>query len=208
MDPTIIITLSASVCIAIFSSITAPIVLSHRTERMHREDMLEQYRREDLVAKKAEAARIELANSQKAIADQAAKAAHLLLNAQRESIARTDEVARLAAATAASTELKLDQLDLQTKRIHTLVNSDMTAARQEQLDQTRVTVQILERVIALAVSKGQVPEPQDVLDLSTAKESIANLEAILADRMEQMRKVQADQLVNPIEENGAGQGGQ
>jgi hypothetical protein len=217
VDVSVWILVASSICTAIFASITAPLILSHRTEKMHREDQLEQYRREDLVARKAEEAAAilvasqkeiadkaaeaatDLAESQKRIAEQAAVAARLLLEAQQESIARTDEVARLAAIAQAEAGAKLDQLDLQTKRIHTLVNSDMTAARQSELDQTRAMVIVLERVTTLAArTTGASPDPRDLAALEAARSRISDLEAILADRLAQMRIVEAEQKVNPI----------
>jgi hypothetical protein len=59
-------------------------------------------------------------------------------------------------------------------------------------------VSTLERVIQLAHDRGQAPDPEDLEELGTAKASIGNLEAILADRLAQMRQVEADQKVNPI----------
>jgi len=56
VDPAVIVTLVISVAGVIFASITAPLILAHRTERMHREDMLSDYQRQDAVAKAAKEA--------------------------------------------------------------------------------------------------------------------------------------------------------
>ncbi len=203
MDPAVIATLVVSIVVAIFASITAPLILAHRTERMHREDRLSDYERQDKVAAAAAKAAEDLRISQKAIADQAAEAARLLLEAQQESIERTDEVARVAAAEAVKANAKLDQIDLQAKRIHTLVNSDMTAARQSELDQSRAMGVVLRRVIDLAVSTpGVEPDPRDITALRATDTRISELEAILADRLAQMRIVEADAAENPIAEGG------
>lgn len=198
-----VITLTVVILVAIFTSVTAPLILAYRTERMHREDRLSDYERQDEAARllkaeqtaQAEAAQRaadDLVASQGAIAAQAAEAAGLLLAAQRESIARTDEVDRLAAVRAAKTGEKLDQIGAQARRIHTLVNSDMTAARQSELDQTRAIAVVLRRVISMAANHSQDPDPRDVEALEAATRRAGELEAILADRFSQMQEVQAE----------------
>jgi hypothetical protein len=187
----------------IFASITAPVILMLFTSRQHRQDRAADWARED--AK-------ELARKQAAedVAAKAAKAASDLVKSQA-AIARAAEATRLqaaeaarllvrnndrAAAAAEATNSKLDQLDLQTKRIHTLVNSDMTAARQSELDQTRAMTVVLRRVISLAQNTpGAEPDERDVQALEAASLRIADLEAILADRMQQMRIVEAQAAV-------------
>jgi hypothetical protein len=109
-------------------------------------------------------------------------------------------VARLAAVATADQNAKLDQIDLQAKRIHTLVNSDMTAARQSELDQTRAMVVVLRRVIDLAQSRKTPPDQKDVVALEAAETRVVDLEGILADRLHQMHEVEAEQQLNPIED--------
>ena len=48
-----IVGLIVALCVAVFSSVTAPLILAHRTERMHREDRLADYKRQDDVAAQA-----------------------------------------------------------------------------------------------------------------------------------------------------------
>ncbi len=120
-----------------------------------------------------------------AVAAQAAEAARLLLAAQRESIARTDLVAEHVAASTSLTANKLDA-------IHTLVNSDMTAARQSELDQTRVTLVMLRKVVALDRAAGREPTDTDTVTIETTEARIIELEAILADRLAQQRAVEAE----------------
>ena len=149
MEPTVILTLIVTACLAVFSSITAPIILSHRTERMHREDLLEQYRREDELA------------------------------------AKLAEAARQATRRDTQTNIKLDE-------IHTLVNSEMTAARQAQLTIAQAMLVVLQRVVATAYSKGQDPDPEDLAAIEATKESIDELKGILADRMVQFDRATQD----------------
>jgi hypothetical protein len=121
---------------------------------------------------------------QDAVAEQAAKAAKLLLDAQAAQKARTDQVAKVAAQQSASVALQLQD-------IHTLVNSDMTAARQELLDQTRILLGIYERTIQADKDAGRTPRPEDVEALSDARAKVEELNAILADRLAQQKIVEA-----------------
>jgi hypothetical protein len=163
VDPAVIVTLVVSVAGVIFASVTAPLILAHRTERIHREDQLADYQRQDKVAAAAAAA---------AVAAQAAAAA--------------------AQSQAADTASKLDDLSAQTQRIHTLVNSDMTAARQEELDQAESLIVVLERVIALAKDRGVLPDPSDSDALARTQRRRDQLELILADRLAQFRASEAE----------------
>jgi hypothetical protein len=160
--------------------------------RMHREDRDAEWARQDLVAEKAERARIALAESQKRIADQAAETASLLVAAQEETIRRTNEVADLAAARDAKVSLQLGKIDAQAQRIHTLVNSDMTAARQSERDGVIAMAAVLRKVIALAVRNGLEPDPADVQALEAAERRANELDQILADRLHQQRVIEAE----------------
>jgi hypothetical protein len=184
--------LIAVLAIAVLAPIIVAIYMANRVDKRHREDRAADWQREDekeakrlkaaeKVAARAETAASDLAASQKKIADQAAVAAELLVASNER-----------AAANAELTLGKLDQIDKQAKRIHTLVNSDMTAARQEQLDQIRITVTVLKRVIDLAAKNGIKPDKQDVESLARAESRVAELESILADRAHQMQLVEAE----------------
>jgi hypothetical protein len=167
VDTSSIISLILVGVVAIFTSITAPLILSHRTERMHREDQLADYQRQDQVAREAKAAAEALLAQQVAAAE-----------AARE---RDIESA-----------LMLGRINAQADRIHTLVNSDMTAARQEELDQAESTIVILERVINTARAKGIQPEAEDLEALEAARARRDRLEQILADRLHQLRESEAE----------------
>jgi hypothetical protein len=144
----------------------APVLLIRANGRERRKDQEQTWARDDKVA------------------EQAAEAAELLLAAQKESIARTDAVAeRVAAATSTTTA--------QLNAIHTLVNSDMTAARQSELDQTRVTLAVLRKVVALDLAAGRDPAEADRATIDATEARIAELEAILEDRLAQQQAVEA-----------------
>lgn len=159
LTPAIVLTLTVSVAGVIFASITAPLILAHRTERIHQEDRLADYQRQDQVARAVQAA---------TVAAQAATVA-----AENQAVV---------------TGRKLDDLTVQTARIHTLVNSTLTAARQEELDQTEAVIVALQRVIRLTTERSIPPDPDDLRMLDRARQRRDNLETVLADRLMQFRR--------------------
>ncbi len=173
--------------VALFTSITAPVLLVFLTGKQRRADderaaerrhteKVEDWARQDAVAARLLEAQAASAAKAEEVARKAAEAAELLLGAQTESIVRTDEVARIAAEAQASTEARLVE-------IHGLVNSDMTAARQGQLDQAKMTLVTLRRVVDLGQERGIKPTDADLADIAAAEASIKDLELILADRL-------------------------
>jgi hypothetical protein len=101
---------------------------------------------------------------------------------QDEVASRVSEVAVKAARVASRTEHQLGQ-------IHTLVNSDMTAARQAELDQTRKHLTTLARLIEADLRRGEEPSLEDLEEQSKMQARASELEAILADRLVQLRAV-------------------
>jgi hypothetical protein len=192
VDPTSIVVAAVSLIGVLAVGVLAPAWLLSRTEKIHREDREADWERQDKVAEKAAKAAEDLATSQKKIADQAAVAAQLLVDAQAETIRRTNEVAAAAAERDSQVALQLSRIDAQAQRIHTLVNSDMTAARQSERDQTIAMTAVLRKVIALAESRGQVPDETDIQALAAAERRVTELDQILADRLAQMRVVEAE----------------
>lgn len=112
------------------------------------------------------------------VAEKAAEAARLL-------IVQTDKVAKAAAIAAADTKTQL-------KQIHTLVNSDMTAARQSELNLAREL--LLEKQGTLARDQeDRRPTSQEYLTaIDALKTHIVELEQILADRLVRMRAVETE----------------
>jgi hypothetical protein len=164
-----------------------------RTESERKEkDRKEDYARQDLVAE-----RVALA------AKQAADAAQLLVKAQHETIARTDEVAKVAAASDALIQAQLKSIDTQGKKIHILVNSDMTAARTNERDQARLTLLALKRVQALSTKLGLPVTIDEVDAIAAAEERIVELDQILADRLEAQRAVDRDTAASALKEKSS-----
>jgi hypothetical protein len=112
------------------------------------------------------------------VAAKAAEAARLLLAAQRESITRTDEVARAAAETGQATSAKLDA-------IHVLVNQKLTDVTERALAATLALLEVLESTAADQAAAGR-PVPSDTGDrIERARREVAALRGTLADRAEQ-----------------------
>jgi hypothetical protein len=135
----------------------------------------EDWARQDQVAERA-------VDAAKKVADEIAHRADLLLQAQKETIARTDEVARMAAVANAQVQSQLTAIDEQGKKIHILVNSDMTAARTNERDQTRLTLLALKRVQMLSENLGLVISDEELKAIDVAEKRITELDRILADR--------------------------
>jgi hypothetical protein len=152
----------------------SPVLLTMLQGRTRRAERVEDFARQDAIAAKADA-----------VAEQAAIAAKLLHSSQQLTIAKTDEVAAVARTNAADTASQL-------KQIHTLVNSDMTAARQGELDQTKITLVGLNTIIEMAKAMGHEPTAAQLDAVAITEKHIIELEAILADRLAQMKIVEAE----------------
>jgi len=105
---------------------------------------------------------------QDAVADKAAEAAKLLL-AANERVAETAKI----------TNGKLDV-------IHTLVNSNMTAAMQSELDATVREHAMMVEVVALKRNAGQEPNVTSLAAIEATERKIAELQAALRDRLKQV----------------------
>jgi hypothetical protein len=157
--------------IVAFGVVVGPLLLAYLTGRQRTRDKREDWARQDAVAAKADA-----------VAEQARVAAELLLAAQKASIKRTDEVARLAAEAAAQTASKLESIDLQGRSIHTLVNQKLTDVTQQALAATQALLPLLEDAIARTVAGGDLPTSTDLQRIADTRRSIVDLQANLHER--------------------------
>ncbi len=169
LDPNTLValTVAAGAAASLVGTVVSPMVLMYLTSRERRLEKLEDYRRQDEVA-----AKVDRVAAQAAIA-------------QKASIVRTDEVVRVAAATAA-------EQNQQLKQIHMLVNSDMTAARQAELDQTKITLVMLKKIVAMDVRDSRIPSPEDLAAIRATEARIDELQTILADRLVKANMIEAD----------------
>ncbi len=158
--------------IALCGVVLAPLLLNQLNRRNARADREAELQR--LKAEKLE--RYE-------VAEKAAEAAELLLAAQTRTADAAKEVARVAAQGQNETTMQL-------KQIHTLVNSDMTAARLAELNQSRVSLHLLKRLAHLDTVAGREPDEADQLAIKETEARIVELEAILADRAAQQKIVE------------------
>jgi hypothetical protein len=153
------------------SSAISPLILSILSNRSRRAEKLEDYARQDAVAAKAEEAAKLLLERQKATASDAATVARKLLDAND----RVADAAQVAVETAQVTNTKLDL-------IHTLVNSNMTAAMQSEFDAVVRELAMMREVITLNRAAGREPSLDTLAAIKSTEDKITELRAALADR--------------------------
>ena len=141
-----------TVAAVVFSSVTAPLLLSSHQDKLRRQEKDEDYRRQDAVAAKA------------------AEVAVLLQAAQEATTARTEEVARLAALAATETERRLSDLSAQTDQIHTLVNSSLSTALRNELNAMDAMLVTMKEINVIKVKDG-LPEDPATLGIIEATEN-------------------------------------
>ncbi len=147
------------ITIAIFTSgalavILPPIISSNRIVKLHAKERLIDLERQDQVAGKAK------------------ETAELLSQAQQLTIQKTDEVA-------VKVEETTNKVQSQLAQIHTLVNSNLTAALQGELDQTKRSLILLEKIEALTKGKSSLEELDIIIQ---TKNRIKELEENLSER--------------------------
>jgi hypothetical protein len=169
--------LNETIVVALVVSIISPTIVALLAGRQQRKAKEQDWAREDAVADKAVL-----------VAKQASAAAQLLLAAQETEAVARQEVARLAAENNAATASQL-------KQIHTLVNSDMTAARQSELNTFRQLIESQKAQVKL-ISGHNLEAPTDLLEsIKANEERVQELRAVLADRLRQQEVVEAEQVI-------------
>lgn len=152
--------------------IASPAILAYITGRQRRAEKLEDYARQDLVADRVTDAADKAAD----VAKQAAEAARLL-------VASNALAAEAAVQTAAVTNGKLDQ-------IHTLVNSNMDVALRAELGSKEEVLVMLREVMAVNTTAGRLPSPEALERIAATERKIAELRAVLTDRLAQTQIAQ------------------
>ncbi len=139
---------------SVFASGTlAPIAIAVVQYRINRAERIENNTRQDTIANRASE-----------VAIRAEETAKLLLAANE----------RVASDTRA-TNSKLDV-------IHTLVNSNMTAALQAELDATVRELAMMNEVVELKKVAGHKPGPETLLAINSTAARISELKSTIADR--------------------------
>jgi hypothetical protein len=85
-----------------------------------------------------------------------------------------------------------ERIAAQLKLIHSLVNSDMTSARTSERDQTQLALLQLKRVVALSAKLGMPVSASDADAMKIAEDRVAELNAVLADRLSAQMIVDAE----------------
>lgn len=171
MDPGLVLALS-SIVTAVIVAVGA-MLNAHLSARQIRQAKDQDWARQDAVAARAEE-----------VAQQAAKAAELLLEAQKATTARTEEVARLAALRDERTETKLEAIDAQGKVIHSLVNQRLTDVTEHALATTLALLPFLEEAVDRMRAAGVEPPEADLKRLADTQRSVVDLRATLDVRAE------------------------
>lgn len=133
------------------------------------------------------------------LAEAAVLAAKLRSQEKAEDYKRQDEVAdrvaqvaERAAEAAHEMTKKLDEGLEQGKRIHTLVNSDMTAARTGERDAMALLLISLKSQLALNTKNGVLPLKELQEQIEYAEGRIVELNQVLADRLAAQNRVDAE----------------
>lgn len=164
----LIISVTLGVILALFSSITAPLILAHRTEKMHREDREAEYARQDELARAAQAA--------VQAAGQAASDAHTFAKETATKVtAQLDAAGETAARASEDTNTRLDI-------IHALVNSGLTSVMKSELAAVERELELLHEVAELHRANGREPTSETLLSIQVTEKKAAELAQTIRDR--------------------------
>lgn len=149
-----------------------------RAAEIRSEEKAEAYAREDLVAARAALTAQHVAESSAA-----------LERGQRDMMQHSANNVRVTQAANEQIVARLDTLDEQTKeigghakKIHLLVNSEMTAAKTNERDQARLTLFALQRVKELSESLGVEATEAERQAIAVTEARIAELNTVIAER--------------------------
>ena len=110
--------------------------------------------------------------------------------ARQDAVAEKVERVAIAAANAAKeARAQLAAIEKQGKEIHTLVNSDMTAARTSERDSTKLLLIALKQVRTLSEKTGVPLDTGSEEQITAAEARVVELDHILADRLAAQTKV-------------------
>jgi hypothetical protein len=96
---------------------------------------------------------------------------------------QVEEAARLLVVNNAKVETAAAETKGQLFAIHTLVNSDKTEALQARLDQTKISLTLMNEIVRLNRAKGDEPTQEARASIEATKVTIADLENQLRDRL-------------------------
>jgi hypothetical protein len=156
--------------------------------------------RQDVVARRVEDA-----------AREAVETARLLAERQDAAELRAHEVAKQAEQAAALLVASNERVSVEAARssayvsgqlqqIHTLVNSNMTAAMQAELDARQAQLITLRELLALKTDVDHMPSREVLNTVALLETKIAELEANLADRLKQTRVADSQAMTTVVRE--------
>jgi hypothetical protein len=149
-------TIVVAASVAIFTSLTAPTLLFYMTARQHTRDKRQDWARQDLVAKRV-----------------------------AEATEAAQEIAHAATAAQDLAATHLRKVGETVEVVHTLVNSDKTAAMQRELDDKRNALVMLREINRLQALAGGEPTEESLGAISATKSRIESLTAEMAERHKQ-----------------------
>ena len=162
--------MSTTILVAIIVSFVSPVVLALVNAWLHRKDKEQE-------AEQRRAEKQQDWDRQDAVAEQAEKAAALLLDENRK-------VAIAAARQGA-----------QLKQIHTLVNSNLDASKRAELVALEGQATVLKRLMDVNAAAGKAPTDDDLAELDAVKLAAEKLRSELAERVEKGKVADAERIV-------------
>lgn len=151
----------------LIAAVVGPVLLSYLNSKQQRASKQQDYDRLDAVADRAQKVAAAAAGRAEAASEQVKETATLLLAANERVAEATHEAAG-----------KLDA-------IHALVNSQLTAALQSELNATVRELAVLGELAAMREAMGRPVSPETAAAIRSAAARIVELKANLADRAEQ-----------------------
>lgn len=131
-----------------------------------------------LAKRHREIERLEDQERQDQVAEKAAEVQTLLLKTTAASIARTDEVARLAAENVSDTNAQL-------RRIHKQVNSNLTEEKRDRLVVLEAHLTLMLELVAVKKAAGLQPSTETIEKIDTLRANISALQMTIAERTAQ-----------------------
>ena len=163
IDEIAIITIISAGCAGI-----SPVILAWLTGRQNTAMRRDQYAREDEISSRtAEAARLLLVANERVAASTAAT--NKKIDTTNETLATANE--------------NLGKIKSLSETIHALVNSNLTASKQAELDATKHTLSVMREMLDIKKAIGIEPTPEVLSEISGTEKRISALTAEMADRL-------------------------
>jgi len=200
---------SGTIVVAIVVSVVAPSLLAWLNAQQARRSKLDEYKRQDDVAaalevrQDASEARADAAARRAVeVAEQAARAAELLLAANERVAEQSAAAAAANAAELAAIYAQGTSIQDQTRKIHVLVNSNMTEAKNAQLAALVQFAGVTHEMFDLLRKVGTEPTSRALAALTETEKTIGNLRAELSEReaTTQLMEAEAATLTKPVVE--------